>query len=123
MAVHEPVRFVIEPAASAPAVTSWEGRNALALPESRVRAVNALLLDESPHLIVHELRELHEQLGTLVILIAKDPAGYELCLVSSETFDPSVRAATTYDEPDWDQRSEVLAAITGAPSAAQRDEL
>ena len=50
------------------------------------------------------MQELNEKLGVLVILIVKDPAGYELCLVSSETFFPSVVGATNYEGPDWGHR-------------------
>ena len=109
---HVPVRFVFEPAAEtepAPRITQWEGRSALALPEARVRAVNARLLFESPGLIVHGLLELQEHLGLLVLVIIRDPEGYELCLVSEETFDPSVRAATDYKGPDWGYRDQMVA--------------
>ena len=51
--------------------------------------------------------ELEEQLGTLFIAIIKDPDGFELCLVSSETFDKAVAAAADFKEPDWAAR-EVL---------------
>ena len=51
----------------------------------KVRAVAARLAREAPELIVHALRELPEKLGVLVLVIVKDPAGYELCLVSAET--------------------------------------
>eukprot|EP00927_Polykrikos_kofoidii_P006751 TRINITY_DN12733_c0_g1_i1.p1 TRINITY_DN12733_c0_g1~~TRINITY_DN12733_c0_g1_i1.p1 ORF type:complete len:320 (+),score=39.40 TRINITY_DN12733_c0_g1_i1:127-1086(+) len=116
------MRFIIEPA-SAPRITQWEGRNAVALPEATVRAVNARVSNESPHLILHELRELQEKLGTLLIVILRDPAGYELCLVSSETFHPSVREATDYRGPDWNLRNEALMAITGGNSKDMRNEL
>ena len=53
-----------------------------------MRAVAARLARDSPELIVHELRELPEKLGVLVLVIVRDPAGYELCLVSSETSAP-----------------------------------
>ena len=105
------VRYVFEPSASRPRVTEWEGRNAIALPESTVRAINARLIEESPELIVHELRELHEALGLLVIVIIRDPEGYEICIVSSETFDPSVKAATDHIGPDWARRNGLLAAM------------
>ena len=109
------VRFHIEstPSGAPPTITQWEGRNALALPERRLRAINARLVRLAPHLIIHPMRELHEKLGTLFIVILRDPAGYEICLVSSETFDPSVREATNYKGPDWSFRKDALAAITG----------
>ena len=77
----------------------------------------------------------YRALGVLLIFIVKDPHGFELCLVSSETFDPSVRAATDYSKPDWEYRAkreaETLAAVEaekrkGQPEGAEeffRDEL
>ena len=102
-------------------ITPWEGRNALALPASKIRIINAQIKATAPHQIIHELRELKEKLGTLLILILRDAGGFELCLVSEETFDPSVKAATDFKGPDWNFRSDSLAAITGGASA--RDEL
>lgn len=81
-----------------------------------MRSINARLLADSPELIVHPMQELHEQLGVLVILIIRDPAGYELCLVSSETFFPSVRAATDYIGPDWGKRQMLMQARATAHS-------
>lgn len=76
---------------------------------------------------VWQMRELQEKLGSLFIVILRDPAGFEICLVSSETFDPSVRDATDYLGPDWRAREDALAAITQgitqAGSAGLRDEL
>ena len=98
---------------ASPNITQWEGRNAIGVPEATVRAVNERLLKESPELIIHSMRELHEKLGTLFILILHDPAGYEVCLVSLEMFDPSVKEATNYVGPDWDHRKELLAKVKG----------
>lgn len=95
-----------------PRISQWEGRHALALPESQVRRLSARFAAEMPHLIVHEMRELQEKLGVLVIIIVKDPSGYEICIVSSETFDAAAAAAMDYGEPDWDQRSGLLAAMS-----------
>lgn len=105
-------------AAPPPARTQWEGRNAIALPEATVRAINGRVVAEAPELVVHAMQELDEKLGVLYILILKDPVeGYELCLVSSETFDPSVRAATDYSTPDWGGRKEREAAALAAAAA------
>jgi len=44
--------------------------------------------------------------GTLAVAIVTDPDGYEICLVSSETYDVAV--AMAYDpscEIDWDWRA------------------
>jgi len=105
------VKFFLAQDGVTPTIQQWEGRNAIALPEQQVRALNTRLVKESPELVVHELMELHEKLGILVIVIIKDPLGYELCIVSSETFDPSVKAATDYSTPKWDKRAEILAAL------------
>ena len=80
--------------------------------------LNAKVKAEAPQLIVHSMRELHEKLGTLFIVILRDPSGYEICLVSEETFNPSVREATNYKGPDWSARQDTLAAITGAITGA-----
>jgi len=112
------VHFLIKKADQNPVkVTQWEGRNAIALPEAQVRALNKRILKESPQLILHEMRELEEKLGTLVILILRDPGGFELCVVSSETFDPSVAAATNYEGPDWTQREAFLSAMSDSTKA------
>ena len=109
------VGFVIEPTpdGAPPKIEQWEGRNAIALPEKDVRAINDKLLAESPGLIIHTMRELHEKLGTLFILILRDVGGYEVCLVSIETFDPSVREATNYVGPNWEERKQTLERVAG----------
>ena len=122
-----PVGFVIEPTTDGtkPKIEQWEGRNAIALPEETVRAVNARIVNESPELIIHSMRELHEKLGTLFIVIVRDPGGYEVCLVSIETFDPSVREATDYVGPNWASRNETRLRVAGlaAMSAARKQVL
>lgn len=50
--------------------------------------MNARLLAESPELIIHQMRELHEKLGTLFILIVRDVAGYEVCSASRRLHAP-----------------------------------
>lgn len=52
--------------------------------------------------------ELDEALGTLFIAIIKDPDGFEICLVSSETFDKAVLSAADFKEPDWIKHDEIL---------------
>lgn len=86
------------------AVEQWEGRHAISMPEAMLRAVYGRVRAEARHLIVHEMQELPEALGVLVIAIIKDPDGYEICLVSSETFDKAVLAAADWKGPDWDIR-------------------
>ena len=110
-----PTGFVIEPTPDgrAPIIEQWEGRNAIALPEPALRAINEKLVKDSPELIIHSMRELHEKLGTLFIIILRDVGGYEVCLVSIETFDPSVREATNFVGPDWATRNETRARVQG----------
>ena len=98
------VKLVFAHGKYSPSPSAWDGRNAFALPEKKVREISARLEREDPEKIVHPLRELQEALGTLVIVIIKDPIGLEICLVSSETFDPSVAQATDYLGPDWARR-------------------
>ena len=54
-----------------------------------------------------------------VLVIVKDIAGYELCLVSSETFFPSVRMATDFVGPDWAAR----ALLSGGSNSFDKEEL
>ena len=99
------VRFAIAGLQKPPKITQWEGRNTISLPEKAVRELNRRLLEEAPELILHELREVEEKLGILLILTLRDPAGYEVCVVSSETFDDAVGYVTDYQGPDWDLRT------------------
>lgn len=85
-------------------VEQWEGRHAVTLPAESLRQVYAKFEADAPQLIVHELRELDEQLGILLIAIVKDLDGLELCLVSAEVFDPAVRHAADFKEPNWAER-------------------
>jgi len=87
----------------------YDGRHAIEMPEKKIRSIYAELEKSNPDLIVHELRELHEVLGTLVIAIIKDYDGYELCLVSSETFSTLVKDANDYKIPDFKAREQRLA--------------
>jgi len=90
-------------------IQDYDGRHAIEMPEMSIRRIYADLEKNSPDLIVHELRELHEQLGTLVITIIKDYDGFEICLVSSETFSLLVKSGTDYKLPDFKAREEKLA--------------
>ena len=89
-------------------IEETEGRHAIAMPEQRVREVYAKIEAAHPELIVHPFRELHEKLGTLVIAIIKDFDGFEICLVSSETFDKAAKEACDWKDPDWDHRRSFL---------------
>lgn len=93
--------------ASSHRVEQWEGRNAFSVPAEKVKSVYRRLSAESPERIVHDLQILDEALGKLYIAIVSDPNGFEICLVSSETFDPAVRAAAVWEGPDWKKRAEL----------------
>mmetsp|Transcript_1249 Transcript_1249/g.2670 ORF Transcript_1249/g.2670 Transcript_1249/m.2670 type:complete len:439 (+) Transcript_1249:63-1379(+) len=94
---------------SAPKIEQYEGRHAFSMPAATLQAVYKQIEDESPELIVHAIMELEEALGTLFIAIVKDPDGFEICLVSSETFDKAVLSAADWKEPDWTLRGELIA--------------
>jgi len=85
-------------------VEQWEGRHAITLPASELRAVFDRLSRSSPDSVVHEMREVEEKLGRLLIAIVKDPDGLEICLVSSEVFDKAAHAADDFKLPDWNLR-------------------
>lgn len=87
----------------------YDGRHAIEMPEEKIRSIYKQLEENNPDLIVHKLRELHEVLGTLVIAIVKDHDGYEICLVSSETFSILVKSACDYKIPDFKLREQKLA--------------
>ena len=85
--------------------TDHDGRHAITLPAATVRSIYTRLRTTAPHRIVHDLVELDEALlGVLLIVIIRDLDGFELCLVSAETFDPAVRQAADWIEPDWGVR-------------------
>jgi hypothetical protein len=102
----------------APTLTQWEGRHAISLPEVDMRLAYARIEHDMPHLVVHPIRELDEALGVLVIAIVKDLDGYEICLVSSETFDKAVNEAADFVGPDWEKRSALLTERTLAAATA-----
>lgn len=111
-AMEEPVdaeEFIIE---------AWEGRHAIAMPETELRAAYKAVKDMYPNLVLHPIRELPETLGTLVLAIILDPNGYEICLVSAETFDKAVLAAADWKGPDWEERARLLAASAKLPKFA-----
>jgi len=84
-----------------PEWTTWGGRFAVSMPADQIKEIYQKMGQES---IVHELGDLQEKLGRLVICIVKDGDGFETCLVSSEFFDVATRSATDWKDPDWDQR-------------------
>lgn len=79
----------------------------------RARGLPPMPCEPSPAEALRALRENPESApdwGTLTVAIVKDVDGYEICLVSAETFDVAV--AKAYDPEgkiDWDWRTEALA--------------
>ncbi|KAH8065934.1 hypothetical protein JL722_324 [Aureococcus anophagefferens] len=88
---------------------SHDGRNAFSLPAARVRAIYDQLARDEPDRVVHELQEINEEtgLGVLLIAIVTDVNGLELCLVSSEAFEPAIAGAHDGVGPDWAQRAQL----------------
>eukprot|EP00746_Dinoflagellata_sp_MGD_P076327 gnl/MRDRNA2_/MRDRNA2_30739_c0_seq1.p1 gnl/MRDRNA2_/MRDRNA2_30739_c0~~gnl/MRDRNA2_/MRDRNA2_30739_c0_seq1.p1 ORF type:complete len:306 (-),score=58.11 gnl/MRDRNA2_/MRDRNA2_30739_c0_seq1:86-1003(-) len=84
-----------------PTWSSWTGRFAVSMPGDQIKEVYQTI-DKAN--VVHELGDLQEKLGRLVITIVKDDDGFETCLVSSEFFDKATRSATDWKDPDFDQR-------------------
>lgn len=117
----EPVLLVFYEDGTTPVITPWEGRHAFALDADEVCKLHAKFKAECPERIMHDASgepiSLQEKLGTLFIFIAKDPDGYELCLVSRETMLPAaVQAVTSYDPSllDYEVRDKRIGAIDAA---------
>ena len=51
--------------------------------------------------MIHKLDFLEDKLGPLYIGIVLDNNGYEICLVSLDTFHKAVVQATDWKDPDW----------------------
>lgn len=104
------------PVEAAPRIEQWEGRFAVCLPAEDVKRVYAKFRRERPDLIMHDNgaggpKALEEKLGTLYIFIARDPDGYELCIVSRESLLPAVVEAGDAwagQQIDWDWRQKFL---------------
>jgi len=101
--------MVLNQGAEAPVIEQFEGRHAISIPAKKLQEAYAVIQTNHPELIVHEIMELDEQLGILFIAIVKDFDGFEICLVSSETFDKAVKSAADFKEPDWSVRKELIA--------------
>mmetsp|Transcript_73629 Transcript_73629/g.157952 ORF Transcript_73629/g.157952 Transcript_73629/m.157952 type:complete len:391 (-) Transcript_73629:355-1527(-) len=117
----EPVLLVFYEDGVVPKIQPWEGRHAFALDADEVNRAHKKFKADRPESIMHDSGEepisLQEKLGTLFIFIAKDPDGYELCLVSRETMLPAtIEAVTNYDPKllDWSVRDSRIAAIEEA---------
>ena len=91
-----PITLTATEGGKAPEISQWEGRNAFSMPAELVQSVYKLMEAEYPSQIIHEMQILDEKLGKLFIAIVRDVDGYELCLVSSETFDPAVLEAADF---------------------------
>eukprot|EP00434_Breviolum_minutum_P005939 symbB.v1.2.005237.t1/scaffold302.1/size234775/6 len=87
-------QYVLEASPTTPAPTDWDGRNVIAVPERQLRNLYTWLSQESPLAILHELREVEDTLGILLFTVLQDPGGYELCLVSLESFDMAIARRT-----------------------------
>ena len=110
-------------------IQEYSGRHALSIPEHDLLQIYVNIggnveADEASgksdcENVVHAIRTFHEKdavtgvgLGDLKIAIVKDPDGYELCLVSSETFDKAVAnppwigpdELASYDVGSWEWR-------------------
>lgn len=88
-------QYVLEASPTTPAPTDWDGRNVIAVPERQLRNIYTWLSQESPLAILHELREVEDTLGILLFTVLQDPGGYELCLVSLESFDMAIARRTS----------------------------
>lgn len=104
----EQVHLVLVQANEELRIEQFEGRHAIALPASDIQHVYGLIEKTNPDQIVHEIRHFDENLGRLFIAIVSDPDGYELCLVSEETFNKLAVAATDFVGPNWDTRREFI---------------
>jgi len=89
-------------------IQEFDGRHAVEMPEKKIREVYAELEKNNKDLIVHEIRTLKDKLGDMAITIIKDLDGFEICLVSSETFPKLAKAATDYKGPNYDERRKYI---------------
>mmetsp|Transcript_48412 Transcript_48412/g.122096 ORF Transcript_48412/g.122096 Transcript_48412/m.122096 type:complete len:437 (-) Transcript_48412:98-1408(-) len=96
----------------------WEGRNALSIPSQALNVAYRKVVDEKPggSRVLHKLQteplqpgkvKRNTDLKDLEIAIVVAPEGFEVCIVSSETFDIAV--ADAYNpgvEIDWSWREQ-----------------
>ena len=90
---------------------------------AQVRAVYEKLAREEPDRVVHDLQEINEEtgLGVLLIAIVTDVNGLELCLVSSEAFEPAIKGAFDGVGPDYDERAKLATDYAAKVAAAKAD--
>eukprot|EP01126_Amoeba_proteus_P013159 TRINITY_DN1551_c0_g2_i5.p1 TRINITY_DN1551_c0_g2~~TRINITY_DN1551_c0_g2_i5.p1 ORF type:complete len:330 (+),score=52.86 TRINITY_DN1551_c0_g2_i5:70-990(+) len=84
--------------------SGWQGRNALG--PAQVTEVYQRHKSRDG-IILHEKSVLTEE-PFMEIFIARDPDGYELCLISHDSFCHMAASATDYKEPDWKRRAKFL---------------
>eukprot|EP00929_Paragymnodinium_shiwhaense_P035945 TRINITY_DN19327_c0_g1_i1.p1 TRINITY_DN19327_c0_g1~~TRINITY_DN19327_c0_g1_i1.p1 ORF type:complete len:440 (+),score=137.12 TRINITY_DN19327_c0_g1_i1:68-1387(+) len=106
----------------------WEGRNAIVVPDCILRRLYNRVVEESEGSVKHPIREFNElpQLRrirglppmscevdpdaddgkpNMAVAIVSDVDGYEICLVSADTYNPAVRRAYNPDaDIDWKWR-------------------
>lgn len=82
----------------------------------RMRGLPPMTCSPPPEVQLQNLRQNplkppeDQQEGTLAVAIIKDADGYEICLVSAETYDQAVRLAYKPDAKiDWEWRGEAMA--------------
>jgi len=97
---------LIEDLAKGPIVVAsgWQGRNALG--PANVTPIYERHVARGG-IIVHDKRTLSEE-PFMEIFIAKDPDGYELCLITHSQFCVEAASATDYKEPEWEKREKFL---------------
>jgi glutaredoxin 3 len=123
----EPVLLLFYEDGVTPKINPWEGRHAFALEAKEVKSVYEKFKKECPERIMHDNDgqpiSLEEKLGTLFIFIAKDPDGYELCLVSRETMLPAtIEAVNNYDPKllDFEARNKRIEGIKEAGKEVEK---
>jgi len=84
--------------------SGWHGRNALG-PADVTAVHDRHVAHNGP--ILHEKRTLSET-PFMEIFIARDPDGYELCLITHSQFCVEAASATDFKDPDWDRRDKYL---------------
>jgi len=98
-------QLIEDPAKGAIKVESgWQGRNALG--PANVTPVYERHIAQGGALL-HEKRTLSED-PFMEIFIARDPDGYELCLITHAQFCVEAASATDFKEPEWEKRDKFL---------------
>merc|ERR550534_2703752 len=91
------VSLVLEEQTQTPIqMEQYEGRHAIGLADSEIKRIYNYVKTNHEELIVHDYQELPDKLGLLLIVIIKDFDGYEICLVSEQTFNKLAVKATDY---------------------------